>query len=667
MSKVKDQKKNVWQNIYRLIKPYKKGLLSVFVISLLSTCVSLFEPLIYREAVNDIAGLFVQQARNDVKEEMGEDRETEDDPITNFFEKEFSFITSAVNPTSDSSSVAKTTRVKVPHQKNKVSPRTTHEAFNTLLWAVALLFLINIIGLIFWLIGDNMNVRLSCMIERNFIHNTFRHVLRLPLSFFSKRSSAALHSQIDQSEQVSEIINVFSKEIFPEIVSLVGVLIIMFWQNVTLALLSLSIIPFYLIITYRSTKKLEMSLSEYYEKWEEVSARMQDALGGIKTVKLSGAEEREVNRLDDQAKKAYADYVNRAILANKYAFWEVLLTHIATSLVLGYGGYLALEHKLTPGDVVMFVAYLDMLYDPIDNLASIWANVQQNVTSIARAFKLLDANVEEKQGKELQLTHGRIEFKDVHFSYVPEREVIKGLTLTAEPGKVTAIIGTSGSGKTTTVDLILKLFEPQSGEIFIDGQRLSELDGASVRQGIGMVSADGAIFRGTLADNIRYKKPDATDKEVLAAAIAAGLQNTLNRLQDGLKTIVGESGFGLSVGERQRIQIARVIVSKPIILIMDEATANLDYATEAEVRKTIDEIKIKNTVIVIAHRYSMVKDADYVFVLNEGAVEEEGTPKDLLNNGGWFSDFANALEDEEVEEETEEETDEESEEDEVES
>ena len=176
-----------------------------------------------------------------------------------------------------------------------------------------------------------------------------------------------------------------------------------------------------------------------------------------------------------------------------------------------------------------------------------------------------------------------------------------------------------------------------------------------------MVSTDGAIFRGSLADNIRYKKPDASDSEVLQAAHSAGLKNTLERFPDGLNTLVGESGLGLSVGERQRIQIARVIVSKPLILIMDEATANLDFATEAEIKKTIEEIRINHTVIVIAHRYSMVKDADYVYVLDEGKVLEEGKPEVLIHAGGWFSEFANAADDEE---ETEEDSSEEEEEDE---
>lgn len=650
-------KKTVWLNIYRLVKPYKKRLIIIFIISLLSTGVSLLEPLIYREAVNDIAGLFVQKARNDVKAEMGAEPETSDEPIVGFFEKQFVHAHTTATDTVQKKphparkGLVKKRRVKEPHQKNHVAPRTPNEAFYTLLWAVVLLFIINLLGLVFWWIGDNMDVKLACTIERRFIQRTFGHVLRLPLAFFAKRSTAALHKQIDQSEEISGTVTVFTKDIFPEMVSLTGILGIMLWQNYVLALLALSIVPFYLIITVRSTRKLEMSLTGYYEKWEEVSAIMQDALGGIKTVKLSGAEEREVNRLDAQASEAYKDYIKRARLSNKYAFWQVLLTYISSAMVLTYGGYLALQHKLTPGDVVMFVAYLDMLYDPIDRLATIWADLQQNTTSIARAFKLLDTSVEEKKGKTLQLSKGNVEFKNVQFGYSAGRQVLNDLSFVASPGKLTALVGSSGAGKTTTVDLLLKLFEPQSGAIFIDGQNLSEMDGASVRRSIGMVTADGAIFRGTLADNIRYKKPEATEEEVTAAAVAAGMHVTIQRLPDGLQTVVGETGVGLSVGERQRVQIARVLVSKPIILVLDEATANLDFATEAEVKKTVDEIRKEHTVIVIAHRFSMVKDADHVIVMEEGHVAEEGSPAELIENGGWFTDFANAGDEEEDSEE----------------
>jgi ABC-type multidrug transport system fused ATPase/permease subunit len=335
---------------------------------------------------------------------------------------------------------------------------------------------------------------------------------------------------------------------------------------------------------------------------------------------------------------------------------------IAAALVLGYGGYLTLEHKFTPGDVVMFVAYLDRLYSPIDSLTSLWVNLQQNIASISRAFKLLDNGVEEKEGANIKITKGRVEFRNVHFSYSAEREILKGISFTLEPGKVTAIVGSSGAGKTTAVDLLMKLYDPSEGEIFIDGVLTSGQSPSSVRSQIGMVAADGAIFRGTLADNIRYKKPDATTEEIMKAALGAGMEHTLQRLPDGLNTSVGENGMGLSVGERQRIQIARILVSKPRILILDEATANLDYATEIEIKKTVDEIRKENTVIIIAHRYSMVRDADHVIVLSAGEIVEQGTPEELLNKQGWFAAFANSTESEQTESEETEESDDEEEE-----
>jgi ABC-type multidrug transport system fused ATPase/permease subunit len=519
----------------------------------------------------------------------------------------------------------------------------------TLTWAVAVLFVASVIGYGLKLIGDNLNVRLSCGIEQGFIQSTFGHVLKLPLSFFAKRSSGALSKQINQQEEVSGIVNGFSQQILPEIISLSGIVAIMFWQNVALTFVSLAIIPLYLAIAVRSANRLESGLASYYEQWEEVSARIQDALGGIKTVKLSGAENREVLRFKNAADGAYNDYIKRSKLAHRYIFWENVLTRISSTLVLGYGGYLTLENRLTPGDVVMFVAYLDRLYEPIDALSSLWVELQQNVASVTRAFKLIDNNVEEKKGMELKITRGLVEFKNVHFSYVPEREILKGVSFKIEPGKVTAIVGTSGAGKTTTIDLMMRLFEVSSGELLIDGENVARCDSSSVRRQIGIVNADGTIFRGTLADNIRYKRPEATNEDVMSAALAAGMEGTLQRMPDGLQTLVGEGGLGLSVGERQRIQIARVLVSKPKILVLDEATANLDFATEAEVKKTVNEIRKEHTVIVIAHRYSMVRDADHVVVLSAGVVMEEGTPDELIAKGGWFHNFATAAEGREAE------------------
>ena len=229
------------------------------------------------------------------------------------------------------------------------------------------------------------------------------------------------------------------------------------------------------------------------------------------------------------------------------------------------------------------------------------------------------------------------------------------MSMTFEPGKITAIVGGSGTGKTTAVDLLLKLYEPQQGEILIHGQSVSKMDASSLRSHIGMVAADGAIFRGTLAYNLRYKKPSASDAEVTKVVEQAGLKNLVARLPKGLQTQIGQNGMGLSVGERQRVQIARVLLSRPKILVLDEATANLDYNTEAEVRHAIHQLRDQCTIIIIAHRFSMVKDADHVYVLGEGGVMEQGTPEALITAGGWFAAFAHAVEEDDASDEIEEE------------
>ncbi|WP_395750757.1 ABC transporter ATP-binding protein [Prosthecobacter sp.] len=651
-------KKEVLNHLWKLVAPHRRRFLLVVFITLLSTGAGLVEPLIYREAINDIAGLFVKRAHDKAKVEAGEAIETGDSPLEDYLHKKIQAARATPAPPAPAPPALKT-HEKKPHTTGHVAERTPGEAVNTLLIAVLLMLGVNVVSYILWLYAENKKAQLDCDIEQEFIQGAFTHVLRLPLGFFGKRAPAAIAKQIDQSEEVSAIVGAFSQQILPEIISLVGIMVIMFFQNTILALIAVSLIPIYLFIAWRSSQKLETGLNTYYERWEEVSARISTALEGIKTVKLSGAEGREVQEYRRISSAAYSNFVERSKLSNKFTFWEGILSHLATAMVLGCGGYLALIHKLTPGDVVMFVAYLDRLYSPIDELCSLWVNTQQHVASISRAFRLLENNTGEKAGKPLQLEHGRVEFKEVTFAYVPDHQVLKSISMSFEPGKITAIVGGSGAGKTTAVDLLLKLYEPQQGEILIDGQELGKLDPSSVRGSIGMVAADGAIFRGTLAYNLRYKKPGATDAEVMKVVEQAGLKNLLDRLPKGLQTQIGQNGMGLSVGERQRVQIARVLLSQPKILVLDEATANLDYNTEAEVRHAIHQLRGSCTIIIIAHRFSMVRDADHVYVLGGGGILEQGTPETLITAGGWFAAFAHAVEEEDEEADAEEEIEEE--------
>jgi ABC-type multidrug transport system fused ATPase/permease subunit len=656
------EKMGTLRALIRAASPYKNRFVLIAVLALLGTAADLMEPLIYRIAINDVAGLFVNRgdraqtasaspatrARKTGSPAKEQEPGKEKEPVANS-ETTPTALPSAEKPaagTGEKTSATnknETAQKAAPRQKHRrgyVAPRTPRQTLTTLLWGVVALFVIGVCGYCFSLASEYQSTVVACRIEANLIQSTFGHVLRLPLAFFNKRASGGLAKRIDQADQVAPIVSAFSQQIAPEVIRLIGICGIMFFQSWRLALAALAVLPLYFLITRQGTRRLETGMAEYYMMWENVSARIQDALASVKTVKLSGAEPRETGRLKSEAEHAYDDYIERNRIGSRYRMVQRTLTQFGQALVLGYGGWLVLEHQLTPGDVVMFVAYLDRLFDPIDSLSSLAVSLQQNMASLQRAVRLLQTGPEEARGVPLNPGPGKVEFRDVRFAYAPPREVLHGLSFTVEPGQVTALTGPSGAGKTTTADLLLKLWSPTEGAILIDDQPLKEVDPSSLRQAIGLVAADGAIFRGTLADNIRYKRPEATDEEVRVAALAAGLGPTLERLPDGLETSVGERGVGLSVGERQRLQLARILADRPRILVLDEATANLDYATEREVKQALGQLKNRPTMLVIAHRYSMIRDADYVIVLDEGRIIEQGSPAELIAAEGWFARLA---------------------------
>lgn len=640
-----------WRTLFRLAYPSRFRILVIVLLAALSTAASLIEPLIYRVAVNDVAGLFVSQAQETTPQPEQDEESTAADamelaPIS-FAAATYAVQERQVRPKHRATPAQKHNRQRAryfePHRRDYVAPRTPQQTFNTFAWAIGLLFGLSVFGYFLWLIADNMSAKLASQIESKFIQGVFGHTLRLPLGFFGRRASGALAKQIDQADQVSPIVNGFAQTIVPQLMTITGALAIMITQDVPLTLIALVTLPPYLFVAWRSAKRLERGLEDYYRQWEDVSGTIQDSVSSIKTVKLSGAEDRELAKFKTASAAAYQRYIERTKLGNKFVFWEHLITQVGNALVLAVGGWFALKRQLTPGDVVMFVAYVGMLYDPIDSLTGLAVELQQYGIALRRALRLTQVNIEKQDGALLTPGPGQIDFRDVYFSYVRGREVLSGLSLMIKPGQVVGLVGPSGAGKTTIADLLLRLYTPDSGTILIDSQKVSELNAASLRREIGVVAADSSVFRGSIADNIRYRRPEATDEEVEVVALAAGLGPALQRLPDGVGSLVGENGLGLSVGERQRLQLARIFAANPRIMVLDEATANLDYATELAVKRALNTLRKGRTTIVIAHRFSMVKDADFVYVLEAGRVIESGTPNELLAAGGWFAGFASCV------------------------
>lgn len=650
-----------FQRLVSIARPYAGRLLLVVALTSLGALGELVEPWVYRAIINDIAGVFVSRATGlwpeILKEFLGRDTETGADAAAPSAPP--SVPSSVAGPSqgvpqaaaSHTVSVEKASPRTKPRRHRRhalqrliqptskapvVPPRSVAQAIHTLWLGVLVLLVAAVLAKCFTAGADLLAARTTNAIEQNFIMKTFRHVLRLPLAYFTKRPSGAIVRQIDQSDQIAPLYTAITQEVWSEVVTALAILVVMLWVNVQLSMVVLIALLVYALVTVRMTHHLESHLEEYYALWDDVSGRIQGVVAGIKTVRAHANEEYEVERTGATVGNAFRTYLRRKQVETRYTFLQNTLIYVSKALVLGLGGMKALEHQLTPGDVVMFVAYLDRIYSPVHNLTGLYAAIQRNVVSLHRAFHLLDVPEEDTQGCPIEVREGGVEFRGVEFRYRPGRPVLDGLNFILPPGQVTALIGPSGAGKTTIADLLFHLYTPDRGMILVDGHDLRVTDPVSLRKQMTAVSADGAIFRDTLARNIRYGRLNATEEEVRRAAVCAGLGPALERLPEGLETMLGERGFELSLGERQRVLLARAFVADPRVLVLDEATANLDFATESAVKQTLRQLTQGRTTLIIAHRQSMMTVVDRVVAIRDGRVIEEGPPEALLAERGYF-------------------------------
>ena len=475
--------------------------------------------------------------------------------------------------------------------------------------------------------------------------DAFEKISRLPLKFFDGHSHGDIISRLTNDiDSVSEGLLQGITQLFSGLVTVIGSLVMMFWLNwkITLCVIVITIICIFVskFIATNSGKMFRLQAQTV----GELNGYVSETVGNLKVVKAFGYEDRsnevfgEINsRLYDCGQKAqfYSSLVNPS---TRY------INNLAYISVGVLGGLAALAGHLSVGIISSFLIYATQFARPINDMTSILTQLQSAQAAAARIFALGDIEPEtpDENRPELDVKGGEVVFKDVDFSYDKNRELIKDLNITAKPGQRVAIVGPTGAGKTTIVNLLMNFYGVDNGAIVVDGQDIDSVTRDSLRKNFGMVLQDTWLFSGTVKENIAYGKEGATDEEIIAAAKAASADSFIKRLPDGYDTMITEDGGNLSGGQKQLLTIARAMLSDPKVLILDEATSNVDTMTEQRIQRAFLKMMEGRTSFIIAHRLSTIREADLILVMDKGRIVEQGTHKELLAKNGFYAKLYNS-------------------------
>lgn len=470
---------------------------------------------------------------------------------------------------------------------------------------------------------------------------TYDKLERMHLGYFHDKQTGDLMSRVVNDTRDFELLYAHMiPETITNIVTFAGVLIVLLTINWKLALITCAPIPLILVSGVIFAKKVRPFFRISQSKMGELNGKLQDNLSGVHEIQSFGREEYETGRVDEKN----FDHVRAMLQALKVSavFHPTVefVSSLGTVLVVAFGGYLAYREGLSVEDIVSFLLYLNLFYVPVTGLATLLENMQQSLAGAERVISILEApqEITDKPGaKELTDVQGDIVFEHVSFEYEEGSPVLEDVSFHCEPGKMLALVGPTGVGKTTLTQLISRFYEPNSGRILVDGTDISQVTMDSLRKNIAPVLQDTFLFNGTVAENIGYARPDATQDEIIAAAKAANIHNDIMQMQEGYDTPVGERGMRLSGGQKQRLAIARAILRKAPIIILDEATASVDVETEQQIQKAIAGIAGRRTIVAIAHRLSTIRNADRILVIENGKVTESGTHDELVRLGGSYA------------------------------
>lgn len=468
---------------------------------------------------------------------------------------------------------------------------------------------------------------------------------RLPLSYFDNHNTGDILSRI--TNDIDNINNTLQNnliQIITSVVTFVGVFVIMLTESVSLSFTSLSPFPVCFVI---AMVILRFSKHYFRKQWKEtgdVNGHIEEMFTGHRIVKAFSHEEIAIAEFDEINEKLCESGRKAQFLSGLLSPLINFANNAGYVIICVIGGYLIVKDQADVGDITAFIAYSKLLMQPITDLSNIANNLQSSLASAERVFDLLDAEEEvEDVKKELYLENGgSVEFKNVDFSYIPEKPLIRDFNLKVNKGDLVAIVGPTGAGKTTIVNLLMRFYEIQSGDILVDGVNIKDISRENLRNIFGMVLQDTWLFKGTLRENIYYGRKDATQEEFDNAVRAAKIDSFVGTLPDGYDTVIEEGGSNLSAGQRQLVTIARAILASPDILILDEATSSVDTRTELQIQSATYNLMQGRTNFVIAHRLSTIREADIIIVMRDGCIVETGNHKELLKKDGFYAELYNS-------------------------